>query len=251
VNYYSYFTEIEDEFVKRRGSHMLISPLDWLLIETWKQRGVPLHVVLRGINASFDAASKRVRRGRKVNSLFYCQQEVEAMFHEHCEARVGSNGQARSENGAAANGSGMAESAATDQSAAPFSREAIQVYLEERRDALRQLSAARADDQPLAEIFARAAERLDQVIADLRAVTAVAFEQLEADLTLIEELLLEGLRQSAGPEMLARLQREGHEQLRSYRRGMEPEVYQQTLANYVARQLREQYQVPRLSLFYL
>jgi hypothetical protein len=44
MNYYNYFTEVENEFVRRRGKHMLVSPLDWSLIETWKQRGVPLRI---------------------------------------------------------------------------------------------------------------------------------------------------------------------------------------------------------------
>src|SRR5262245_21567573 len=89
MNYFNYFTEIEEEFVRRRGSHLLVSPLDWSLIETWQQRGVPLHIVLRGINVSFDAYDRRASRGRKVNSLLYCQQEVEAMYLEYCESRVG------------------------------------------------------------------------------------------------------------------------------------------------------------------
>ena len=82
MNYFNYFTEIEEEFVKRRGSHMMVSPLDWTLIETWKQRGIPLHIVLRGINSSFDGYDQRLSRGRKVNSLFFCQQEVEALYQE-------------------------------------------------------------------------------------------------------------------------------------------------------------------------
>src|SRR5215510_1895491 len=93
MNYFNYFTEVENEFVKRRGSHLLVSPLDWSLIESWKQRGIPLHVILRGINNSFDGYDERLRRGRKVNSLFYCQQEVEAIFLEYCESRVGSGEQ--------------------------------------------------------------------------------------------------------------------------------------------------------------
>ena len=29
LNYYNYFTEIEEHFVRRRGKHLLISPMDW------------------------------------------------------------------------------------------------------------------------------------------------------------------------------------------------------------------------------
>ncbi len=89
MNYFNYFSEVESEFVRRRGSHLLVSPLDWSLIESWKQRGVPLHVVLRGINASFDGYDKRAQRGRKVNTLFFCQQEVESLYADYLAAHIG------------------------------------------------------------------------------------------------------------------------------------------------------------------
>ena len=44
MNYFNYFTEIEDAFVRRRGKHLLLSPMDWALIESWKELKVPLHV---------------------------------------------------------------------------------------------------------------------------------------------------------------------------------------------------------------
>ncbi len=239
MNYFNYFTEIEEEFVKRRGSHMLISPLDWSLIETWKQRGLPLHIVLRGINAAFDLYDAKARHGRKVNSLFYCRQEVEALFLEYCAARVGS--QAQTANG----------EQESSEAASPFSPEAIIAYLTERYEEIAQLRASYRAEELLAEMLTRALERLQQIIADLKASQTVAVEQLETDLSLIEELLLEGLKQHAGAAGLAQLTREGNKQLRAYRDGMATEVYQQTLNNYVARRLREQYRVPRLSLFYL
>jgi hypothetical protein len=241
MNYFNYFTEIEEEFVKRRGSHLLVSPLDWSLIETWKQRGVPLHIVLRGINASFDAYDRRASRGRKVNSLLYCQQEVEAMFLEYCESRVGANGDWRTGNGQESNG----------HQEDHFNPPAIIEYLAEQHEALEQLSAKHSPDAILSETFSRTAIRLGQIIDDLRAAKNISPELLEIDLTMIEEVILDGLRASAGEEKLAQLQKEGNRQLKSYRQSMEPAVYQQTLDNLIARRLREQYHIPRLSLFYI
>jgi hypothetical protein len=241
MNYFNYFTEIEEEFVKRRGSHMLISPLDWSLIETWKQRGLPLHIVLRGINAAFDLYDAKARHGRKVNSLFYCRQEVEALFLEYAAARVGGNGQAQTANGGQE----------SDEAVSSFSPEAIIAYLTERYEEIAQLRTSYQAEEPLTETLTRALERLQQIIEDLKTTRAVAAEQLETDLSLIEELLLEGLKQHAGAAALGQLTREGNKQLRAYRDGMAAEVYEQTLNNYVARRLREQYRVPRLSLFYL
>src|SRR5271165_2410571 len=76
-NYFNYFTEIEERFQKARGTGLfLLSPLDWALIETWKNAGVPLEAVLRGIDAAFEKWRSRKRRGQAVNSLAYCTQAV-------------------------------------------------------------------------------------------------------------------------------------------------------------------------------
>src|SRR5919199_1958420 len=90
LNYFNYFTEIEDAFVRRRGKHLLVSPLDWSLMESWKAAGVPLHVVLRGIERAFDSYEARPRN-RSVKSLFYCQEEVEAQFAEWLESQRGAS----------------------------------------------------------------------------------------------------------------------------------------------------------------
>lgn len=245
MNYFNYFTEIEEEFVRQRGSHLLISPLDWSLIETWKQRQIPLHVVLRGISNSFESYDPKLRRGRKVNSLFYCQQEVDALFLEYLESRVGENpAQANDE-------TGNAVSNAVPDNAAPFSREAIIEYLTEQRETIQRLSISNSDHDSLAETFRRAARRLEELTTALRDSLIIRHEQLETDLTLIEEFMLAGLRQSTDTDILKQLEQEADAQLRSYRKGMTPEVYQQTRDNFMARKLREQRRVPRLSLFYL
>ncbi len=87
-NYFNYFTEIEDAFVRRRGKHLLLSPMDWALIERWKELNVPLHIVLGGIERSFDSWESKPRK-RSVKSLLYCQEEIEAQYAEWLESRVG------------------------------------------------------------------------------------------------------------------------------------------------------------------
>jgi len=234
MNYFNYFTEIEEEFVKRRGSHMLVSPLDWTLIETWKQRGIPLHIVLRGINSSFDGYDQRLNRGRKVNSLFFCQQEVEAMFQEYVESRVGA------ENGASQNGHG----------ASRFTPAAVIEFLNGQCEALWRLEA-KHDDPTLQGTFTRVSERLSQIIEDLELTGVISPELLEMDLMMIEEVILDGLREHSGAEKLKQLRKEGNDRLRRYKPSMEREVYEQTISNFVAQRLREIHQIPRLSLFYL
>ncbi|MBI1762815.1 MAG: hypothetical protein HYR56_15395 [Acidobacteria bacterium] len=250
MNYFNYFTEVENEFVKRRGSHMLVSPLDWALIESWKQRGVPLHIVLRGINTSFDGYDKRAQRGRKVNSLLFCQQEIEAQYLDYCETRVGSNTTVTSENGATNghHGNGNGKKSAADS---PFAKARLVEFLSEHYELLENLRARNAHDWPLAETFARTAARLQQLLDDVKMAAHPDTEGLERDLTSVEELILTGLKQSISADALAEIEADAKRQLRTYREKMGKEIYEQTRANYGARRLRELYQVPRLSLFYL
>jgi hypothetical protein len=245
MNYFNYFTEIEEEFVKRRGSHMLVSPLDWTLIETWKRRGIPLHIVLRGINSSFDGYDQRLNRGRKVNSLFFCQQEVEGLFQDYVESRVGAatvagNAATQNGNGATQNGNGATQ----------FAPAAVVEFLKSQCVALWRLEAKNLDPA-LKETLARASERLSQIIEDLETSGVFSPELLEMDLMMIEEVILDGLREQAGEEILGRLRKEADGKLRRYKQSMEQEVYEQTVGNFVAQRLRELHEVPRLSLFYL
>ena len=92
-NYFNYFTEIEDRYLHRRGGGLLLSTLDWALIETWKDAGIPLDAVLRGIDESFDSYDAKPLRAKtkKVNSLAYCAQEVLSAAQEIQEAAVGTS----------------------------------------------------------------------------------------------------------------------------------------------------------------
>lgn len=244
MNYFNYFTEIEEEFVKRRGRHMLVSPLDWSLMEMWKQRGVPLHIVLRGINSSFDGYNERAGRGRKVNSLFYCRQEVESLFLEYCESQVGAQLPPQT------NGNGHAPEG-KEESSPVLSRQAVTDHLSEQLETLKRLTVRHTDNEALKQTFARVTLRLEQIIEDLQSANALMPEALETDLTMIEEVILDGLKDGVGQEPLKEIEQEGHKKLRSYKKSMGQEVYRQTINNFIARQLREQFKIPRLSLFYL
>src|ERR1700758_431147 len=92
-NYFHYFAEIEDRFNSRRGSLLLLSTLDWALIESWREAGVPLEAVLRGIDTAFDRYETRSTRSkgrlRKVNGLAWCAQAVMTAAEEMVEASTG------------------------------------------------------------------------------------------------------------------------------------------------------------------
>jgi hypothetical protein len=250
MNYFNYFTEIEDAFIRRRGKHLLLSPMDWALIEGWKARGVPLHIVLRGVEQSFDSYEARPRR-RSVKSLFYCQEEVEAQYAEWLESQVGAGTSAD----AAAEGNTPApdELAATGNGALPFPREVIAGHLAESRAQLERAGEGHGQRGAgeLCEALARAAARLSDLEKDFAAAARPDAEQLEGALNDLENLLDRALRADLAPERLAARRAEAAAQLEPYRKRMERATYEQTLDSLLAKLLREEAGLPRLSLFYL
>jgi hypothetical protein len=241
LNYFNYFTEIEDAFVRRRGKHLLISSIDWALIEAWKELGIPLHVALRGIEKAFDSWESKPRK-RSIKGLLYCQEEVEAQFAEWREARVGA-------------GESEEEQQNGDQPEAegPFTRAAILDHLKRGRDSLeavRQRRTKQSEDD-FSDALARAVSLISDLEKDLAVVTTVDAQKLETSLTGVERMLSDSVRSVAGAEELATIEREVKGQLKPYRRQMESEAYQQTVDNLTLKRLREQYGLPRLSLFYL
>jgi hypothetical protein len=245
LNYFNYFTEIEDAFIRRRAKHLLLSPMDWALIESWKEMDVPLHVALRGIEKAFDSWESKPRK-RSVKSLLYCQEEVEAQFAEWRESRVGAADEPNESNKNGTQPTNKSE-------ALPFSRAAILAHLERGRVTLLEVCAVRKKTS--ADDFSDALERAVALLAELeKDFTAIALpdaQKLEQSLSGLERMLSDAIRSLAGTEQITAIEREVKEQLKPYRKHMEPAVYQQTFDNLLLKRLREQFGVPRLSLFYL
>lgn len=248
MNYFNYFTEIEDAFIRRRGKHLLLSPMDWALIEGWKTRGVPLHIALRGIEGSFDSYEAKPRR-RSVKSLFYCQEEVEAQYAEWLESQVGAASSATTGEAAA-----NVESDARGNGALPFPREVIAGHLAESRARLERARVEQPMDDgagELSEALARAAARLSELEKDFANAKRPDAEQLEGSLGDVENLLDRAVRGALPPARVEARRAEAAAQLEPYRKRMERATYEQTLDNLLAKLLREECGLPRLSLFYL
>src|SRR5580698_5723834 len=110
-NYFNYFTEIEEYFWKKRGAHLLVSPLDWAIMETWQKAGVPLEAVLKGIDSAFESYGRSRRgAGKPLKSLAYCTDAILEAVAESQEAAAGSTPK---------NGRPAAE---------PFSRDELRTY---------------------------------------------------------------------------------------------------------------------------
>jgi hypothetical protein len=231
-NYYNYFTEIEDRFQQRRGSILLLSTLDWALIETWREAGIPLEAALRGIDDAFDKYESRQKRGRmrRVNGLGWCAQAVMEAAEELREAAAGT----------------VAPSTASPESG--FEQERIAAHLE--------AAAAALDAATVApEACQATAIRLRALGAEVRASShenaAADLETLERTLTVLEEKLFASLTAAAPEELLVGLKEHAARELAPYRSRMGAVQLRQVERQFVQKQLLVHYNLPRLSLFYM
>jgi hypothetical protein len=237
-NYFNYFTEIEEYFWRKRGAHLLVSPLDWAIVETWQKAGIPLNAVLKGIDRAFEswARSRRAAGGRQLKSLAYC---VDAVLDAAAEAQE------------AAAGSGP-EVAARRSAAEPFSRAELKGYLDRNATKLRAAAEKnRAAHSSLAARLDETASRLDEALPLLDSPAALDLEDLERRLTILEEKLAAALSADANDEILLAIRREMDRSLAPYRRKMSAEQLAQLERQYTQKRLFENFGIPRLSLFYL
>jgi hypothetical protein len=229
-NYFNYFTEIEELFQRRRGSLLMLSTLDWALIETWREAGVPLEAVLRGIDSAFDHydARKSRTRTKRINGLAWCTQEVMAAVESMKEASVGM--EPRNSGG----------------SAPGLEQDRIAAHLE---GCSRQLRSASVPGVA-AETAASLASRLDELVLQIRDV-APRLEDLERNLTVMEEKLFAALTTAAAENDLLLFREQAARELAPYRGRMQAVQIRQVEQQFLHKRLLEHYKLPRLSLFYM
>ncbi len=237
-NYFNYFTEIEDYFWRKRGAHLLVSPLDWAIVETWQKAGIPLEAVLKGIDHAFEsyARSRRAAAGRQMKSLAYCVDAVLDAAAAAAEAGTGSGPEVK----------------AAGARAEPFSRDELRQFFERNSKRLR--AAAEKHRPSCAELARRSEEtatRLEDLASRFDSPTALDLEDLERHLTVLEEKLSSALSASADEETQVGIRREMDRSLAPYRRKMTPEQLSQLERQYIQKRLFEKFDLPRLSLFYL
>ena len=223
MNYYNYFTEIEDTFIRRRAKNLLLSPIDWAMMEAWQERGIPLHVVLRSIETVFDGFDKKPGP-RSIKGLLYCREEIEAQYDEWLKMQAGK-----------ANGE-------ISQAEESFSRESVSAHIGAVIDFLRN-----SNNKNLSEDFARATARLEELQTNL----TDDFEVVDKTLSDIEKFIDQSFLTNSDKLHLKKLEKETMDQLKAYKKGMEPDVYKKTFDLMLLKRLREDEGIPRLSLFYM
>jgi len=230
---FTYFSDIEEHYQRRRGSILPSSPVDWCLMETWKEAGIPLEAVLRGIDAAFDKYDRRPKKTRKVNSLAYCQQEVLSAVEDLKEAALGSK---------------------RDPNATTIPNAEVAAYFERNAQ---QLSACQHPSAALVALTAEQAATLRELAAQIRegskgaGETPSDLEELERRMTIMEEKLYAALWSHADDIELMDARAQAERELAPYRGKMSGAQIDQLLRQYGNKQLLERYRLPRLSLFYL
>ena len=244
MNYYNYFTEVEEHFVRRRGKHLQVSPLDWSLIETWRDQGVPLHVALRGIDQAMDSWHSRPRRYDKLNTLFYCHDAVMREFERYTEAHTGES--------APVQGDGEASESAKRKYVGP-DREAILGFIQARISEIKTLAAKLPgrEGEDLKPVLERALARLEEIARDLATEARIDDAALERDLGILDQTLTAGLATAVPAEEQSTWQEEAKKELKIYRKRLPKETYRKILDNFMTRKVHQRFELGELSLFHL
>jgi hypothetical protein len=237
-NYFNYFTEIEDQFLRRRGGGLLLSTLDWALIETWKDAGIPLEAVLRGIDAAFDAYDQRPSKTKKVNSLAYCSQLVLSAAEDMKEAAVGV---------AAKDDFSPSPKSPAEQG---FEPEAVAAFLRKNADMLDAANLPTRGGASAQTAAAEAAGTLRALAGEVANKTP-RLEDLERRLTVLEEKLFAILLAVTPDKEIVAVRIEADRDLAPYRRKMLAVQIDHLQKQYIHKRLLEKYRLPRLSLFYM
>jgi hypothetical protein len=234
-NYFNYFTEIEAYFWKKRGAHLLVSPLDWAIMEAWQKAGVPLEAVLKGIDRAFES-HQRSRRGanKPLKSLAYCTDAVLDAAEEQQEAAAGS---------------APKRTRAAEREA--FSRDELKAYFAKNGGALKRAAEKTGVYGP--EMSGRLREIAESLAGSamlLDSPGTLDLEDLERRLTILDEKLYAVVTTYAAEAVLLKIRREVDGQLAMYRRRMKAEQLAVVEKQYVHKRLLEELGLPRLSLYY-
>ncbi len=235
-NYFNYFTEIEERFLQRRGGGLLLSTLDWALIETWKDAGIPLEAVLRGIDEAFDSYERRPSKTKKINGLAYCSQLVLSAAEDMKEAAVGASGE---------------PATAKSRSGEGFEPGAVAGFLRRNAGLIESAKLPRSSGVSVQNVGVETARILRDLAAQIEEKRGSRLEDLERRLTVLEEKMFAALLASTPDEEIVSVRAEADRDLAAYRSKMSAAQIDQLMKQYVHKRLLEKYALPRLSLFYM
>jgi hypothetical protein len=227
-NYFNYYTEIEEHFCRRRGTLINVSTLDWALMTTWKDAGIPLEAVLRGIDEAFDKYERKPSKTQKINGLAWCSQAVLTAAEEMKEAAVGTAQEKP--------GTGLG-----------VEHDEIARFFTGNAQKLRQVQSAPA----VILVAEECAVTLTDLASAMSMAAKISLEDLERRLTVLEEKLLAALTMTTPQNELFTLRSEADREIAPYRSKMPGVQIEQLQKQFIHKRLFEKAKIPRLSLFYL
>ena len=235
MNYFHYFSEIEERFSRRRGSLLLLSTLDWALIETWREAGIPLEAVLRGIDEAFDKHEAKLLRAkgrtRKVNGLAWCSQAVMQAVEDMAEAAIGA-----------------AKTTSHETVESGFETERVARFLEENAKAIEVTASTESSASP---VLVETTRRLRELVEAMRGAAPMPLDELDRTLTVLEEKLFAALMNTAPEAEIVGLREQADRELAPYRAKMGAVQIRQIQTQFLQKRLLEARSLPRLSLFYM
>jgi hypothetical protein len=211
LNYVNYFTEIERFYQCKRQNFTLLCTLDWILVETWKEQGVPLELVFKGIERAFSRAR------RQINSLAYCAKYVAQVCEEQKDLHLNA------------------------PELPDISPEEVSRYTNGLAAAVSEVSG----------IFPEFHSKFSGIAECIRNLDVSKLRETEQQLTALEEKLVALLKISSDESLLAEVKRDLDNDLGPYRSTMTAEQLTMIEQQLWRRKLMERFNIPRLSLFYL
>jgi len=240
MNYYNYFTEVEEHFVRRRGKHMFVSPMDWSLIAAWRESGVPLHVALRGIDIAMDTWHSRPKRDSdRLSTLFYCHDAVMAEHARHLEAHLGENKDP---------GPPEQPDSAGEPGGHEVDKNVLLGFLNARISEIEAIQAKHyigTDSSGIERVLSRMAEILKTAQEEAKPV----LEELDRDLEIIETVLVAELKTRVPAEELEAWELEAKRELKIYKKRLDKQMYQKIQDNFIRGKIHGRFGLGELSLF--
>jgi hypothetical protein len=213
LNYFNYFTEIEEYFQTKREVFTRLSTLDWVLVETWKEQGIPLDCVFKGIDRAFSRPDSK----RKIGSLAYCIKPIAQVCEELKDVRV--------------------EKPVTPD----VQPSEVSEFIRDAATSIERVSHS----------FPEFSSRFVSIAQTIRGLDGVNLRDAEQTLNALEEKLIELLKVAADDHLLLSVKRELDSELNPFRSKMTAAQLAMFEQQMWRRKLMERFNIPRLSLFYL
>jgi cytochrome c556 len=242
LNHFNYFSDIEAAFVRRRGKVLLLSPLDWTLIESWQKRGIPEHIVIRSIDKIFDDIAKDPKRNPNIKSIAYCSDEVERQYREWTASQAGAGRETGGPGEGAEEGAGEYE---------PEEKTEVLRHLKKLIETLEAPAKRNERNSALKTVLSNTVAELKKLVSGIEQRAGFDGEKIEQNLAALESAVDKVLLEEAGGEEAAKAQKEVSDHLSQYAGKMQQDIYDKTYELMIVKKLREKAGIPAFSLFYL